>query len=142
MICYNPLLCLDFYKTCHADQYPAGLTKIVSYYTPRMSRLADTDKITMFGLQAFIQQYLIMAFRNCFFNWPIDMVIHDYKRVLRFRFVLSQREHEPMSKSRRLRFPIHTLTSYGWSTVLKPCYPALCGTPRYLPRLATDTVKS
>ena len=82
MICYNPLLCLDFYKTCHADQYPAGLTKIVSYYTPRMSRLADTDKITMFGLQAFIQQYLIMAFRNCFFNWPIDMVIHDYKRVL------------------------------------------------------------
>lgn len=68
MICYNPLLCLDFYKTCHADQYPAGLTKIVSYYTPRMSRLADTDKITMFGLQAFIQQYLIMAFRNCFFN--------------------------------------------------------------------------
>ena len=45
MICYNPLLCLDFYKTCHADQYPAGLTKIVSYYTPRMSRLADTDNL-------------------------------------------------------------------------------------------------
>lgn len=44
MITYNPLLCLDFYKTCHAEQYPKGLTKMVSYYTPRMSRLGDTDK--------------------------------------------------------------------------------------------------
>ena len=31
MITYNPLLCLDFYKTCHAEQYPKGLTKMVSY---------------------------------------------------------------------------------------------------------------
>lgn len=45
MITYNPLLCLDFYKTCHAEQYPKGLTKMVSYYTPRMSRLSDTDKV-------------------------------------------------------------------------------------------------
>ena len=51
MITYNPLLCLDFYKTCHAEQYPKGLTKMVSYYTPRMSRLGDTDKVTLFGLQ-------------------------------------------------------------------------------------------
>ena len=58
MITYNPLLCLDFYKTCHAEQYPKGLTKMVSYYTPRMSRLGDTDKVTLFGLQAFIQEYL------------------------------------------------------------------------------------
>ena len=43
MITYNPLLCLDFYKTCHAEQYPKGLTKMVSYYTPRMSRLSDTE---------------------------------------------------------------------------------------------------
>lgn len=82
MICYNPLLCLDFYKTCHADQYPAGLTKMVSYYTPRMSRLADTDKITMFGLQAFIQEYLVTAFQFDFFDRPIDAIIQEYKRVL------------------------------------------------------------
>ena len=42
MITYNPLLCLDFYKTCHAEQYPKGLTKMVSYYTSRMSRLGYT----------------------------------------------------------------------------------------------------
>lgn len=62
MISYSPLLCLDFYKTAHAEQYPAALTKMVSYYTPRMTRLADTEKVTMFGLQAFIQEYLIEAF--------------------------------------------------------------------------------
>ena len=82
MIQYNPLLCLDFYKTCHADQYPAGLTKMVSYYTPRMSRLSDTDKVTMFGLQAFIQEYLIDAFKSEFFDRPIDEVVGEYKRLL------------------------------------------------------------
>lgn len=83
MIDYNPLLCLDFYKTCHADQYPAGLTKMVSYYTPRVSRLADTDKVTMFGLQAFIKEYLIEAFERFFFSQPIDQVVNEYQRVLR-----------------------------------------------------------
>lgn len=82
MIRYNPLLCLDFYKTAHADQYPAGLTKMVSYYTPRMSRLEDTDKVTMFGLQAFINEYLIQAFDANFFTQPLDKVLSEYKRVL------------------------------------------------------------
>ena len=61
MISYSPLLCLDFYKTAHAEQYPVALTKMVSYYTPRMTRLADTEKVTMFGLQAVIQEYLILT---------------------------------------------------------------------------------
>ena len=82
MITYNPLLCLDFYKTCHAEQYPKGLTKMVSYYTPRMSRLSDTDKVTLFGLQAFIQEYLIEAFNDHFFNVPFDSVLKEYDRVL------------------------------------------------------------
>lgn len=82
MITYNPLLCLDFYKTCHAEQYPKGLTKMVSYYTPRMSRLSDTDKVTLFGLQAFIQEYLIEAFNDHFFNIPFDSVLKEYTRVL------------------------------------------------------------
>lgn len=82
MIRYNPLLCLDFYKTAHADQYPKGLTKMVSYYTPRMSRLADTEKVTMFGLQAFVQEYLVDAFNENFFSRPVDEVLSEYKRVL------------------------------------------------------------
>lgn len=82
MISYSPLLCLDFYKTAHAEQYPATLTKMVSYYTPRMTRLADTEKVTMFGLQAFIQEYLIEAFNTHFFDRSLDEVLTEYKRVL------------------------------------------------------------
>ena len=82
MISYSPLLCLDFYKTAHAEQYPTALTKMVSYYTPRMTRLADTEKVTMFGLQAFIQKYFIEAFNTHFFNRSLDEVLAEYKRVL------------------------------------------------------------
>lgn len=82
MIPYNPLLCLDFYKTAHAEQYPETLTKMVSYYTPRMTRLPDVNKITMFGLQAFIQEYLIEAFNTYFFNRPLGEVMKEYVRVL------------------------------------------------------------
>ena len=80
MIRYNPLLCLDFYKTAHAEQYPQTLTKMVSYYTPRMTRLEDTDKVTMFGLQAFIKEYLVDAF-DLFFFWE------DWEDVLSERNV-------------------------------------------------------
>lgn len=82
MIQYNPLLCLDFYKTAHAEQYPDGLTKMVSYYTPRMSRLEDTEKVTMFGLQAFIREYLIDAFNENFFSRPFEDVMEEYFRIL------------------------------------------------------------
>lgn len=79
---YNPLLLVDFYKVCHSSQYPLGLTKMVSYYTPRMSRLPDVDKVTMFGLQAFVKEYLIKGFNNYFFNRPEEEVVAEYERVL------------------------------------------------------------
>ena len=82
MVSYNPLLCLDFYKTAHAEQYPATLTKMVSYYTPRMTRLPDTERVAMFGLQAFIQEYLIEAFNEHFFKRPLTEVLKEYRRVL------------------------------------------------------------
>lgn len=78
----NPLLLLDFYKTTHNEQYPENITKIVSYYTPRMSRLNDEDSLVMFGLQGFIKEYLIDLFNNNFFNQPKDKVITQYKRII------------------------------------------------------------
>ena len=53
----SPLLLCDFYKTVHSEQYPAGISKLTSYFTPRMSRLDGQDKLIMFGLQAFIKKY-------------------------------------------------------------------------------------
>lgn len=77
-----PLLLLDFYKTTHHEQYPTGMTKLVSYFTPRMTRLKGEDKLIMFGLQGFIKTYLINYFNKYFFERPLDEVIHEYQRVL------------------------------------------------------------
>lgn len=82
MINYNPLLCCDFYKSCHCSQLPESLTKFVSYYTPRMSRL-NINKVPLFGLQAFINEYLINAFNAEFFNVPYEAVRHEYLHVMR-----------------------------------------------------------
>ena len=79
---YNPLLMIDFYKATHAEQYPAGMTRIASPYTPRMSRLKDVDKVTYFGGQAFCKTYLIDAFNKYFFNRPEEEVMKEYNRVL------------------------------------------------------------
>jgi nicotinamide phosphoribosyltransferase len=82
MININPLLLLDFYKTTHYEQYPKNITKIVSYYTPRMSRLNGENELVMFGLQGFIKEYLIDSFNDNFFNQPKEKVISQYKRIL------------------------------------------------------------
>lgn len=78
----NPLLLLDYYKTTHNEQYPKGITKIVSYYTPRMSRLEDEDHLIMFGLQAFIKEYLIESFTENFFCREKDEVLAEYRRII------------------------------------------------------------
>lgn len=78
----NPLLLLDYYKTTHNEQYPEGLTKIVSYYTPRMSRLGDEDTLVMFGLQAYIKEYLIDSFEADFFGRPKEQVLSEYRRII------------------------------------------------------------
>lgn len=78
----NPLLLIDFYKSTHHEQYPKGLTKMVSYFTPRMSRLEGQNKLIMFGLQAFIKEYLIENFNEYFFGRPKDEILSEYSRVL------------------------------------------------------------
>ena len=67
---FNPLLLIDFYKATHAEQYPKEIAYLTSYYTPRMSRLPDVDKVTFFGLQYFIQEYLMDGFQKNFFQRP------------------------------------------------------------------------
>lgn len=77
----NPLLESDFYKQVHWNQYPKNVTKIVSYFTPRMSRLQDKHLI-MFGLQGFIKEFLIEDFQEFFFKRPKDEVVEEARRVL------------------------------------------------------------
>lgn len=78
----NPMLMCDFYKTTHAQQFPEGTTKLVSYFTPRMSRLDGVDSVVVFGIQAFCKNYLIDYFNENFFNQPADKVKTEYQHVL------------------------------------------------------------
>ena len=64
----NPMLLIDFYKAVHAEMLPKDITKSVSYFTPRMSRVKMWPEVVFFGLQAFIKRYLIEHFNNNFFN--------------------------------------------------------------------------
>lgn len=78
----NPMLLIDFYKAVHAEMLPKNITKSVSYFTPRMSRVKRWDKVVLFGLQGFIKTYLIDYFNNEFFNKPFDEVMSEYKRIM------------------------------------------------------------
>ena len=82
MIKTNPMLLIDFYKAVHAEMLPAGITKSVSYFTPRMSRVKRWNEVVMFGLQGFIKTYLIDYFNEEFFGKPEDEVISAYKRIM------------------------------------------------------------
>ena len=76
------MLMIDFYKAVHAEMLPKGITKSVSYFTPRMSRVKCWNKVVMFGLQGFIKTWLIDYFNREFFQRDFDDVISEYKRVM------------------------------------------------------------
>ena len=78
----NPMLLIDFYKAVHAEMLPDGITKSVSYFTPRMSRVEMWDKVVMFGLQGFIKTYLIEYFNEEFFDKPWSEIMYEYKRIM------------------------------------------------------------
>lgn len=77
-----PVLLADFYKTCHAEQYDPKITKVVSYYVPRKSRLYNMNNVVFFGLQAFIGEYLVKYFNENFFDRSIKDIISEYEDVL------------------------------------------------------------
>ena len=84
----NALLAIDFYKVDHRRQYPAGTTEIYSNFTPRYvkkchSILPDFDnQIVVFGIQAFIQEFLINHFHYGFFARNCHEVIGQYKDLI------------------------------------------------------------
>lgn len=76
------MLNIDFYKSTHSKMYPKNLTKIVSYLTPRGSRLPNENHLILFGLQSFIKEHLITNFNEYFFKRDFNEVIGEIKRVL------------------------------------------------------------
>jgi len=54
-LAYNPILDTDSYKLSHWNQYPQGLTRMMSYFESRGGELAES---TLFGLQYLLQDRL------------------------------------------------------------------------------------
>ena len=78
------MLMCDFYKIVHSDMINPKMTKSMSYYTPRMSRIKRWDSVVNFGLQMFMKTYLIDYFNKYFFERPENEVTEEFERVLDF----------------------------------------------------------
>lgn len=77
-------LLADFYKIAHREMYPKNTQTIYSTWTPRTSRIEGVNEVVVFGLQAFIKNYLIDYFNENFFSVDKTKIVLDYKRVLKF----------------------------------------------------------
>lgn len=100
----NPMLLIDFYKAVHAEMLPENITKSVSYFTPRMSRVDRWSSVVMFGLQGFIKKYLIEYFNDEFFHKPFDEAIGEYKRIMDATLGADAYKIEKIEKLHRLGY--------------------------------------
>lgn len=76
----NPLLLVDSYKVHHTKMYPDGMTMLYSNLTPRKSRIEGVNSIIFFGLQHFIETYLIKSFNEDFFGKDWASIQDEYTR--------------------------------------------------------------
>ena len=81
---YNQFLLNDFYKITHLLQYSDKITHLTSYLTPRGSRLKGEgiDKVVMFGLSGYIDDYVVKGFNDNFFNRSWDKIAAEVSEVL------------------------------------------------------------
>ena len=79
----NPMLMTDAYKISHLIMSEKGTEKIYSTFTPRHSRIEGINEVVFFGLQGFIKDYLIDNFNDNFFNVNKEIVVTDYKRIIK-----------------------------------------------------------
>lgn len=82
----NPVLAIDGYKVSHRAQYPQGTTQVYSNFTPRSDRFFTSPvadgKLVFFGLQGFLQWFMVDLFNESFFNRPQEYVVNEYKTVM------------------------------------------------------------
>lgn len=72
----------DGYKSDHRNQYPAGVTQVYSNFTPRISRIDGIHHVVVFGIQYFVQEFLINRFQQTFFQVEKNTVIEQYQAIM------------------------------------------------------------
>lgn len=78
----NPLYLIDFYKADHRRQYPPFTEYVYSNWTPRASRISGVNYAVFFGLQYFLQKYLMDDMKKFFFDRPKNEAIQEYRSIL------------------------------------------------------------
>lgn len=102
------ILLSDTYKQVHNKMLPPGLNKLVSYWTPRRSMLKNQKKMVFFGLQAFVQEYLIEYFNTLFFKLPESLVASTYISTMNIQLTSKDYDLDPIIKLHRLGYlPLH-----------------------------------
>jgi len=89
----NPMFLIDFYKAGHIFQYPDGITRVFSNWTPRSTRIPGVTKVVNFGFTYFAKKYLIEAFNKHFFSRPEEEVIAEYEMVMGATIGLTESSH-------------------------------------------------
>lgn len=74
----NPMTLIDGYKLDHRRQYPSDTRRVYSNWTPRSSRVAGQEEVVFFGLQAFIDKYLVEQMNEQFFGKPVERICGSY----------------------------------------------------------------
>ena len=72
----------DGYKLDHRRQYPVGTEYVYSNLTPRTSRIDGQEQVVFFGLQYFLQKYMIEDAHRTFFDLPKDQVLAEYQEFV------------------------------------------------------------
>lgn len=94
----NPMLMTDFYKTIHHLAYIPKLDYLVSYWTPRMTRIEGVDKVVSFGQQAMVKEYLINLFNDNFFNRDWEEVKAEYEELISNTMTVQASDTSEMKK--------------------------------------------
>lgn len=89
----NSALLKDFYKTGHIFQYPDGVEEVYSNLTARISRMENVDRVVVFGINYFIQRYLVEHYNENFFSVSRDEIERTYRRRMRHSIGLINIDH-------------------------------------------------
>ena len=104
----SPIYLKDFYKTDHLRQYPEGTTKVYSNFTPRFSRIQNTDRVVVFGIQYLIRKYLIEDFNTLFFNVEKCKAVKDYAHFMDVALGVGSIDVSHLNKLHSLGYlPVH-----------------------------------
>ena len=101
----SAILLMDGYKVGHKEQYPDDTTLVYSNMTARSSR-TGVKEIVAFGMQYFIQEYLVDEFNVNFFQRDRDEVMAAYER--RIGSYLGPRDNSHIRSLHELGYlPLH-----------------------------------